>query len=116
MDRYIYDELANLPLGNPFTRWYVRTVDKLVPKPDLALLLDATPEAARERKPEYPVESMKETRQSYFQLAGLLGKITTIAPQPLEAAKQTVLGTVCVALLRKNRWGTTVTKPGLAAA
>lgn len=116
MDRYIYDELANLPLNNPVARWYVRTVDKLVPKPDLALLLDANPEAARERKPEYPVEFLKKARQSYFQLAGLIGRITTISPQSLEATKQTVLGTVCMALLRKNRWGTSAAKPNLAAA
>src|SRR5438270_6510155 len=116
MDRYIYDELANLPLGNAITRWYVRAVNKLVPKPDLALLLDANPESARERKPEYPVEFLKNARQSYFQLTSLVGRITTIAPQPLESAKQTVLGTVCVALLRKNRWGTAAAKPDLAAA
>lgn len=106
MDRYIYDELANLPLENAATRWYVKAVNALVPKPDLALLLDADPEAARARKPEYPVEFMKKARQSYFQLASLLGQITTIAPLPLETAKQNVLGTVCVALLRRNRWGT----------
>ena len=117
MDRYIYDELANMPLNNPVERWYAKAVNKLVPKPDLALLLDANPEAARERKPEYPVEFLKAARQSYFQLAKLLGRITTIAPQPLETAKQTVLGTVCVALLRRKRWGTPAsTDPKLAAA
>jgi thymidylate kinase len=117
MDRYIYDELANMPLQNPVARWYVKSVNALVPKPDLALLLDADPIAARERKPEYPVEFMKNARQAYFKLASLLGRITTIAPQPLEKAKQNVLGTVCVALLRRNRWGVQAeAKPELAAA
>ncbi len=116
MDRYIYDELANLPLTNPVSRWFAKSVNALVPKPDLALLLDADPEAARARKPEYPVDFMKKSRHAYFHLAKLLGRITTIAPAPLEAAKQTVLGTVCVAMLRKNRWGKTPAKPELAAA
>ena len=116
MDRYIYDELANLPLKSPVTRWYAKAVNALVPKPDLALLLDANPEAARARKPEYPVEYMTNARQSYFQLASLLGRITTIAPLPLENAKQTVLGTVCVALLRRNRWGTQAAPPEAVAA
>src|SRR3954447_16073636 len=31
MDRYIYDELANLPLANPVTRLFVRFVNSLVP-------------------------------------------------------------------------------------
>jgi hypothetical protein len=30
-DRYIYDELANLPLGEPFIRAYVRLITKFVP-------------------------------------------------------------------------------------
>jgi thymidylate kinase len=116
MDRYIYDELANLPLTNPVSRWFAKSVNQLVPKPDLALLLDADPEAARARKPEYPVDFMKKSRQAYFQLAKLLGRITTINPAPLEVAKQNVLGTVCMAMLRKNRWGKTAAKPELAAA
>src|SRR6185369_7325493 len=29
MDRYIYDELANLPLSNPLTHWFVRLVAAL---------------------------------------------------------------------------------------
>src|SRR5260221_14321182 len=64
VDRYIYDELSNLPLQNPLTRWYAKSVNALVPKPDLALLLDADPNLARERKPEYPVEFMRNARQS----------------------------------------------------
>ena len=115
MDRYIYDEMANMPLTNPLARWFVRSLNSLVPKPDLALLLDADPEAARARKPEYPVDYMKKARQSYFQLAKIVGRITTINPAPLEAAKQNVLGTVCVAMLRKSRWGVAA-KPKLAAA
>src|SRR5882724_4191118 len=54
MDRYIYDEFVNLPLRNPFSRVFVRAVSAFVPKPELALLLDADPNAARARKPEYP--------------------------------------------------------------
>lgn len=116
MDRYIYDELSNLPLQNPFVGWYAKAIHALVPKPDLALLLDADPTLARERKPEYPIDFMKKARQSYFQLAALLGKITTIPPLPLQSAKQTVLSTVCVALLRKKVWGMPEAKPTLAAA
>ncbi len=73
MDRYIYDELANLPLSNPLTRLFVRFIARLIPRPDVAYLLDADPEAARARKPEYPVDFMRECRASYFRLAELLG-------------------------------------------
>jgi thymidylate kinase len=90
MDRYIYDELANLPLSNPWTRAYVRLVQALVPRPDLAYLLDADPETAHQRKPEYPVDFMRECRAAYHRLAAMLGTMTLIPPLPLEDAKQTV--------------------------
>jgi thymidylate kinase len=86
MDRYIYDELANLPVSNWLSRAFVRSVSWLVPRPNVAYLLDADPEAARARKPEYPVEFMRECRRSYAQLAQLLGNMTVIPPAPLESA------------------------------
>jgi thymidylate kinase len=90
MDRYIYDELANLPLSNSISRAFVRLVQTLVPRPDLAYLLDADPEAARARKPEYPVDFMRQCRASYLELAHLLGNMTVIPPLPLEDAKREV--------------------------
>jgi thymidylate kinase len=92
MDRYIYDELANLPLANPASRAFARWVGvSLVPQPDLALLLDADPDAAHARKPEYPVDFMKECRSWYHRLASLLGTITIIPALPLEQAKEAVV-------------------------
>src|SRR5437879_8404417 len=91
MDRYIFDELANLPVNNIFTRMYIRAISAFVPKPDLALLLDADPDEARARKPEYPVDFMKAARKAYFVVAVLIGKITVIPPVSLEEAKREVL-------------------------
>jgi thymidylate kinase len=91
LDRYIYDELANLPLSSPLTRAYVRLVNWMVPRPDVAYILDADPEAARARKPEYPVAFMRECRRAYKNLAMMLGGITIIPPLELEAAKAAVL-------------------------
>ena len=90
MDRYIYDELANLPVGNPISNMFIRLVQFIVPKPDIAYLLDADPEAARARKPEYPVEFMHKCRRAYFKLSRLLGVFTIIPPLPLSDAKREV--------------------------
>ena len=109
MDRYIYDELANLPLSNPLTRMFVRVVSWMVPRPDVAYLLDADPEAARARKPEYPVDFMRECRASYFRLAELLGTMIVIPPLPLTAAKTEVEGSVAPLIAGA------VTQPGLTA-
>lgn len=90
MDRYIHDELANLPLDNPMTKAYVRSVARFVPRPDIAFVLDADPEAARARKPEYPLDFLYKVRAAYLQLANLLGTITVIPALGLPEAKQLV--------------------------
>jgi len=68
-DRYIYDEFANLPLRYRPLRLYVRLLLLIVPKPDLAILLDADPEAAVSRKPEYPLEFVRHNREAYLLIA-----------------------------------------------
>jgi thymidylate kinase len=90
MDRYVHDELANLPLDNLLTRTYVRAVAKLVPTPDIAFVLDADPEAARARKPEYPLDFLHTCRAAYIQLANLLGTITVVPALSLAEAKHVV--------------------------
>jgi thymidylate kinase len=91
MDRYLYDELANLPLNNRFSAFYAKLLAWIVPRPELAILLDTDPVAARARKPEYSLDFMHESRNSYFRLAQLLGSITVIPPLALEDAQRAVL-------------------------
>jgi thymidylate kinase len=91
LDRYIYDELSNLNLKNPLSRAFVKFVHGFVPRPDVAYLLDADPEAAYARKPEYPVEFMKKCRRAYFDLAAILGSMTVIPALSLPEAKRAVL-------------------------
>jgi thymidylate kinase len=100
LDRYIYDELANLPLSNSLSRIFVRLVAAFVPRPDVAYLLDADPEVARARKPEYPIDFLHECRSSYFALAGILGGMTTIPPLPLSDAQSEVENAMSRALAR----------------
>jgi thymidylate kinase len=91
LDRYIYDELSNLNLGNPISRAFVRLVHGFVPRPDIAYLLDADPVAAYARKPEYPPDFMEKCRQAYFALAKLLGTMTIIPAGTVQEACNAVL-------------------------
>ena len=102
MDRYIYDELANLPLSNGLTRMFVRMVTAFVPKPDVAYILDADPEAARARKPEYPVDFMHLCRSAYMRLAQMLGYMTVIPPLPLAEAKSEVERAAAAVLVKTS--------------
>ncbi len=102
VDRYIYDQLANLPLKNPFTRLFIRAVHAFVPRPDVAYLLDADVDAACLRKPEYPVEFLRKCRQSYFELARQLKTIEIIPAEALAEARQAVLAAFDAIASRRN--------------
>lgn len=103
MDRFIYDELANLPLENPVTRAYIRAVTKMVPQPDVSFVLDADPVAARARKPEYPVDFLQKCRASYLQLAELLGNITVVPALGLADARHFIEVAFRALLERRRR-------------
>lgn len=81
-DRYLYDELANLPLNSRVVQSFVHLLLKLVPQPDIACLLDADPVQARDRKPEYPIEFVQSNRVAYLALNELTGVMTVIASGP----------------------------------
>lgn len=97
-DRYLYDELANLDLGNSVARAYTRLLLKLVPRPDIAFLLDADPVQARARKPEYPLDFLYSNRASYLALVALADGMTVIAPLAAEDVTRLVLHELATAL------------------
>jgi thymidylate kinase len=68
-DRYLYDQVANLNLEDRGGRALARAILRLMPRPDVSCLLDADPELARSRKPEYPTDFLRQNRQSYLILA-----------------------------------------------
>jgi len=90
-DRFIYDELANLDFRNPVARAYIRHVSAFVPSPHISFLLDADPEQARARKPEYPIEFLRANREAYLALGGLACAFTVIEPMPVDSVARTVL-------------------------
>jgi thymidylate kinase len=93
-DRYMWDELANLPLRNRLTRIYVRLVAKVVPRPDISFFLDADPVQARTRKPEYPLDFLYRSREGYLTLSELVGGITVIPPGPIPEVTEQILSQV----------------------
>ena len=101
-DRYTYDELANLDLQNAAVRAYARLIMWLVPRPDISFLLDADPDAARARKPEYPIDFVRLNRKAYFDLNRIVGGLTVVAPMAIQEAKNQVVSRV-EALLASRR-------------
>lgn len=102
-DRYIYDELANFPLRSWPVRLYVRVLLRLSPKPDIAYLVDADPEAARLRKPEYPLEFLHQNRDAYVRLSHLIGRMNVVGPLSVEQTTTRVLEIFSEKCLRTPR-------------
>jgi thymidylate kinase len=90
-DRYIFDQLATLPVEYGLARAYARGVLGLVPAPDIAFLLDAEPEVARERKPEYPIDFLHKYRQSYLALRGI-ARLEVVPSGTQEEVRLAILG------------------------
>jgi thymidylate kinase len=68
-DRYIYDLLVDskrVRYGGP--QWLLRLVSRIVPRPDLVILLDAPPEVLWSRKQEVPFEEVARQRERYLQV------------------------------------------------
>jgi hypothetical protein len=63
---------------------------KFVPRPHISYLLDVSPEKARARKPEYPLEFLRTNRQSYMTLRELIGGITLIGSMPLQEVAEAI--------------------------
>jgi thymidylate kinase len=62
----------------------------LAPRPDVAYLLDADPAAALARKPEYPLEFLREYRNAYFRLSKMAREIVVVPPSDVEGVQRTI--------------------------
>jgi len=83
-DRYLYDQLVNLGFRYRLARIYTRLLLRFMPHPDIAYLLDADPVAARIRKPEYPIEFLRNTRACYLAFSKNAGMNVIQAGSPQE--------------------------------
>ena len=79
-DRYSYDELASLRLENWLVNTFATLLLRFVPRPALGYVLDADPEAAHRRKPEYPVDFLHRYRQAYLRIAKMRAEMRVIEP------------------------------------
>ncbi len=113
-DRFIYDELANLSLKNAAMRTYARAIAKFVPRPHISFLLDADPAEALARKPEYPLEFLHFSRNSYFALNELIGCMTVIPALPMYEVEKEILNHAETALSVTLAHDTIAREPQLA--
>ncbi|MBR0829853.1 hypothetical protein JQ596_30425 [Bradyrhizobium manausense] len=88
-DRYYYDVVADpARYRNSAPNWMVRLLGKLVPAPDLIVVLDAAPETVRARKVEVSYEENVRQQKAYIELARALddAHIVDVGRTPEEIA------------------------------
>lgn len=102
LDRWSYDELANLDLDRWISRAYVQVISKFLPQPDVSFVLDADPTEARARKPEYPVEFLVANRASYLRLSTLIPSLTVLPPGSVSETERIVTERVMSAMATED--------------
>jgi thymidylate kinase len=84
-DRYIYDLLVDskrVRYGGP--AWMLRLLARIVPRPELVILLDAPAEILWSRKQEVAFDEVVRQRKDYLSLVGLLPSAVVVnASKPL---------------------------------
>ena len=93
LDRYFYDGLANLPLRKALVLRYVRLLLRIIPRPDIAFLLDADPKVAISRKPEYPLNFVRRNREAYLKV-GAIADMMVLPPRAVEETAKTILSAI----------------------
>jgi thymidylate kinase len=90
-DRYVYDLLVQIRPRHWFARLYNRALVALAPTPRVAFILDASPDEAFRRKPEYPLEFMHEYRRAFLRLREFVPQLTVIPHGTIEEVQHRVL-------------------------
>jgi thymidylate kinase len=90
-DRYVYDQIANIDSQSVAARAYGRLVLSQTPVPDLAFVIDASPDAAFARKPEYPLEFVRKNRQNFLRLRELAPELIIISEGKPEDVSNEIL-------------------------
>lgn len=66
MDRYYYDVIIDpLRYGFNLPNWLLKVILPIIPKPDLSIYLDNSPDALHIRKQELPIEELKRQVKSW---------------------------------------------------
>ncbi len=89
-DRYVYDQIANIYSKSALARLYSKLLLKQTPAPDLAFIIDADPDAAFARKPEYPLDFVHKNQQDFLNLRELVPQMIVVSPGSPEEMREKI--------------------------
>jgi hypothetical protein len=82
LDRYFYDNFVQYKLTSWRERFYARLLRRLIPTPDLAVVLLASPETLAARRANYAREYLVIASGRYGKLAGVFPNLVSVYTDP----------------------------------
>jgi thymidylate kinase len=101
-DRYFYDNLVHYTAHTRRGRACLWLLMRLIPRPDLAVLLVASPETIAQRRPEYAREYVTGVCRAYAELPQRCPKLVAVATDGPEPALPHILDLVRRRVLRSG--------------
>jgi thymidylate kinase len=93
-DRYLYDQLVQVKPRSWLARTYIRFLLKIAPQPDFPFIVDASPDEAFSRKPEYPLDFLRNYRRSFLGLRAFVPHMVVVGPSTVEKIQQQIAETI----------------------
>jgi thymidylate kinase len=87
VDRFFYDSLVHYSLNTQLQRIYAGILRRMIPTPDLAVLLLASSETIAARRPDYAPEYVTAAGRGYDRLAAEFPKLVTVRTDPGTAGR-----------------------------
>jgi thymidylate kinase len=88
LNRYFYDSLSHYQPRSSLERMYYRVILALIPRPDLAILVTASPATIAARRPAYADAYVELVGESYRQLASQVLDLVELSTETDGAAER----------------------------
>jgi len=88
VNRYFYDSFARYRLNTPRQQLYLRILLKLVPQPDLPILLVLQPETAHSRKPFYKLKDLQRCCENVLNFQRLVPYLKVVRTDDVSTVDQ----------------------------
>ena len=89
-DRYFYDSLAHYDLSTRRGRFYTAILRRMMPKPDLAFLMVASPQTVAVRRPQYTADYLGNVSLGYDRVFEMFPELIEISSEPQHKALEQI--------------------------
>ena len=89
-DRYFYDSLAHYDLDTRRGRLYTAILRRMMPRPDVAFLMVASPQTVALRRPQYTADYLRSVSDGYNRVLRAFPELIEISSEPQHKALERI--------------------------